>query len=207
MRLDMVEQQHDEDPFIQDFLTWQNSPVTWRTGAGGPKGETNPRYIPCAELQTYFDKPSRTRDLLRALFKDDDTPDADYVRKHYLRPFVILLSVKKGRMISHMIRHNSLMDQQLPFRTKPTNFPECSDCDLWAQFYKRQWKFCAVKMRYNMSVVLDQDEILPYRIEHKLGEGGSARIYKIAVDEGYNELDRSGAEKKASLCSILNLAS
>ena len=189
----MVVPQRDYDIVIQDFLSWEVSPDTYRVGYGGINDEEQPVYIPLATLRAYFKTHHRLKNLLNALFQEDECPSVSYVHSHYLRPFAILLSIGQGHMINYFVEHDSLEDQQLPFRTRPTDFPQSHGCNLWDLFYERQWKYCPIELKYDMNNRLSKEVILPFRVEAQLGQGGSAHIYKICVDEGYNGLSHQAS--------------
>lgn len=182
----MVEQRQDNNSVLQHFWSWEKSDSTLRNGYGGLDDEEQAKYVPLTALRSYFDKPDRTKNLLKALFKDDEAPAPLYVQSNHLRLFAILLSIGHGYMINHFVEYDSLGDKQLPFHQRPANFPDIPSCDLWDLFYKRQWKYCPVELTYNMSKRLIKNAILPIRVECELGCGGSAKTYKIHVDEGYN---------------------
>ena len=185
----MVEQQRDNNPAIQDFVSWEHSPKTLCRGYGGLDGEARPQYIPISNLRAFFEKPKRTKGLLKALFDPNDPPDEATVQSQYVLAFATLLSINQGHMISYFVEHNSLDDKHMPFYSKPAHFPESGRCDLWTLFSERQWKYCPAELNYNMNKSFIRNEILPFHIECQLDSGGSAHIFKIRVDQGYNHLD------------------
>lgn len=75
----------------------------------------------------------------------------------------------------------------MPFRNRPDNFP-FTETDIFETFAKAQRQFCAPRLEYEMDEIFNEDDILPIIHKEKIGEGGSAIIYKIQVDENYNSL-------------------
>ncbi|KAL8859794.1 MAG: hypothetical protein Q9178_003626 [Gyalolechia marmorata] len=185
----MAELQPESAPAIQHFLQWKSRTDILKTGCGGSDNIIGSNYIPHAVLQEYL-----TTDRIRALLKEllDDlsrsyvTPER--VRTSYLRPFAILLSSGCGGMIRQFINRRELQDTSLPFFTEPENFPKSSAKNLFEAFRKEQWQFCAVQLEYDMSDDLATDFILPINAKEEIGNGGSAILYKITVDEVYNKL-------------------
>ncbi|KAL8908992.1 MAG: hypothetical protein Q9171_005222 [Xanthocarpia ochracea] len=189
----MAELQTESAPTIQQFLQWKSRTGILKTGCGGSDNIIGSNYIPHAVLQEYL-----TTDRIRALLKEllDDpsrshvTPEK--VRTHYLRPFAILLSSGCGGMIRQFINRQELQDRFLPFFTEPENFPKSSAKNLFEVFRKEQWQFCAVQLEYDMTDDLATDFILPITAKEEIGDGGSAILYKITVDEVYNKLKPAG---------------
>ena len=185
--------QSDDEPVIQEFLDdfGQKKPQTiWRSGRGGAANESERLYVSKETLYAKLDL-GRVRDLLNALFKnwDKPTPDADYIRKHCLRTFAILITIGYGRMIHIFEKHPNLHDRHLPHLVEPQGFPSLTKVNLFSQFNDRQWGFCPLLMVYDMSYRLPSDVILPIlKMDIIDEEGGSAMLYKIQVDEDYNNL-------------------
>ena len=185
----MAELQPESAPAIQDFLQWKSRTGILKTGCGGSDNTIGSNYISHAVLQEYL-----TTDRIRALLKEllDDLSrspvNPERVRTRYLRPFAILLSSGCGGMIRQFINRQELQDTSLPFFTEPENFPKSSAKNLFEAFRKEQWQFCAVQLEYDMSDDLATDFILPITAKEEIGNGGSAILYKITVDEVYNKL-------------------
>lgn len=134
--------------------------------------------------------------LLKELFANPDqsAPDAADVLKSYLRPFAILLCIGSGHMISYFVEHPSLQDRCLPFSVEPQDFPVSTSRNLFRAFYEEQWKFCALRLEYNRGYRLPDEYILPIISKEQIGDGGSANLYKIVVDESYNSLVASDTD-------------
>ncbi|KAI4149051.1 MAG: hypothetical protein L6R39_002619 [Caloplaca ligustica] len=179
----------EHDPAIQEFLRWKSNPDVLKEGCCGSENTPGFEYIPKVALEDWLTT-ERIEHLLLALFKDSDELafTAERVRKSYLRPFAILLSAGFGPMIRHFVERRILQDQYLPFSVEPKEFPRSTTCDLFDAFNKQQWQFCAVNLEYDMTDSLANDYILPINHKEKIGNGGSAVLYKITVDEDYNNL-------------------
>ena len=176
-------------PTIQDFLLWKSKSDTRRVGCGGSKNAISSEYIPDAALQDYL-----TADRIKALLKElfDSTsvvpPRSELVRQNHLHVFAILLCADSGRYIEHFMTYQGLRDTCLPFFDKPIHFPQSGTRDLFKAFDKEQWQFCALQLEYDMNNELARNNILPIIGKEEIGDGGSAVLYKITVDEGYNRL-------------------
>lgn len=183
------ESQPDHHPFIQDFLQWTKSQGTYRVGCGGPENDINRKYISLVVLKEKLNR-RKIEELLEALFEnwEKPAPDPDWIKRHYLRPFAILLCIGEGRMIYHFVKHQRLQDHLLPFPDEPHEFPSSTRCNLYTAFRQKQWAFCAVRLEYNISSLLGTDEILPIVHKERIEDGGSAVTYKIVVDDDYDEL-------------------
>ena len=183
-------QHHDT---LQAFHKWRRSSEALLPGIGGPDMETVCNFICRSNLETYFHKPHRTGSLLDAVLDSHErhAVDPNYVLEHYLQSFATLLCIDEGRMIHHFQQYNSLRDQKLPYHTRPDDFPITTP-DKFEDFKKAQWQFCALKLEYGMSARFKKEDILPITHKEKIGEGGSAIIYKIVVDESYNSLRPRG---------------
>ena len=196
----MAESQPENLPAIQDFLQWMSDPRTSRIGCTGSNNAIGSRYIPQVALEAYLTT-ERIRTLLEELFGNTNgAPDSNRVRKYYLRPFAILLSAGFGGMIRHFVDHRH-EDKHLPFSSEPENFPKSTTRDLFTEFRKEQWKFCAMQLDYDMSDHLLNDGILPILVEKEIGNGGSAVLHKITVDEDYNKLVPTSDSDTASQVS------
>ncbi len=182
------ESQPDHDPRIQDFLHWFKSPESSRIGCGGSEYEER-KYIPLKKLKEKLSRRT-VEGLLAALFGNEErsAPDVDVIIGHYLRPFAILLLIGKGVMIYQFVNHKNLEDDRLPLLQEPSEFPSSTQCDIWADFRKEQWAFCALTFEYSMGLHIRPDEILPINHKEKIADGGSSITYKIIIDRDYDKL-------------------
>lgn len=182
----MAEPQPDHENPIQRFLTWENSSA--RVGTLGPKNEDTGRYIPHTSLESYFNSPDMVKKILEALSLTK-SPNARYVWQHYRWGFATLLSIGKGRMICQFVEFEALQDKHLPFREgPPTDFPTSTDGDLFALFYRHQWRYFPLELNYRMRGPIPPSAILPFQVKKKLGRGRSANVHQVCVDEDYNKL-------------------
>ncbi|KAL8726824.1 MAG: hypothetical protein Q9166_006440 [cf. Caloplaca sp. 2 TL-2023] len=179
----------EHDPALQEFLRWKSNPHVLRLGCRGSDNTPDVNYIPEVALADWLTI-DRIKLLLQGLFKNTEefAVSAEYVKRHYLRPFAILLSAGFGPMIRYFVERPSLQDHFLPYSVKPREFPESTSCDLFEAFNRQQWQFCPVKLEYDMSHFLENDYVLPITHKEEIRNGGSAFLYKIIVDESYNSL-------------------
>ena len=189
----MVEASAQHNEALQAFHTWKRSTEAQSLGIGGPHFETESPFIPRSNLEKYFGSHERVKDLLDAVLDSNDRPavDPSYVQEHYLQSFAILLCIGEGHLIHHFQQYNSLRDQKLPYHTKPDDFPITTP-DKFEDFKQEQWQFCASKLEYNMNGRFKEEDILPITYKKPIGEGGSAIIYKIVIEDSYNSLQPSG---------------
>ena len=189
----MVEAYAQHDEALQAFHKWKRSSEAQSLGIGGPQCETVHPFIPRSTLEEYFGRPRRLDYLLDAVLGSRQrlSVDPNYVREHYLQSFATLLCIGEGPSIHHFHQYKSLRDEKLPFHTRPDDFPITTP-DKFEEFRKAQWQFCASKLEYGMNDRYKEEEILPITHREKIGEGGSAIVYKIVVDETYNALRPSG---------------
>ena len=177
------------DETVQAFHQWRHSSDVHLSGFGGPAFETGHSFIPRSHLEEYFDRPRRLENLLDVVLDASKRPEVDpnLVRLHYPRCFATLLCIGEGSMVSHFYQHESLRDEKLPFRARPAEFPTTSP-DKFKDFQDAQWQFCAVNLKYGMNGHFKRDDIVPIIHREKIGEGGSAIVYKIVVDQNYHSL-------------------
>lgn len=177
---------------LQHFHNWRQSPQAQMLGIGGPDLENTRPYIPQSNLEKYFGG-DRLKNLLDAVLssKDRHTVDEGFIRRNYLQTFATLLCIGHGNLIHLFAQYKTLRDGKLPHRTKPADFPFTTP-DAFEVFRKEQSQFCPPKLEYNMNDRSKEDDILPIIRKEKIGQGGSAVVYKIVVDRDYNALLPSG---------------
>ena len=185
----MVNSQPQHADALQAFHTWRHSSEAQLLGIGGPDLEPTCPFIPRTNLENYFNQPHQLEGLLDAVLNSKQRPavDANYVRDHYLQSFATLLCIGQGSWIYHFQQYHSLRDQKLPHRTRPDVFP-ITIPDIFEKFKDAQWQFCVPTLEYNMNERYKEEDILPIISKEKIGEGGSAIVYKIVVDDSYNGL-------------------
>ena len=186
----MHKAQPEYDVEIQAFRRWFSSSQTRRSGVGGSSHATRCEFIPFSACKKYLGAHRRVENLLISLFGEEAARniDAQYIREHNLRSLAILLVISEGPMIKHFVRYTSLQDHRLPHRTRPDDFPFSPDPKFFERFRDQQWQFCATTLRYRLDHDLHKEEILPITHKEEIGSGGNAVIFKIVVDEEYNEL-------------------
>jgi serine/threonine protein kinase len=174
---------------LQAFHQWRLSSEAHLSGFGGPTFGTRQSFIPRSHLEEYFGRSRRLENLLDVVLDASKRPEIapNLVRLHYLRCFATLLCIGEGSLISLFYQHQSLRDEKLPFRARPDEFPTTSP-DKFKAFQDAQWQFCALNLEYGMDDRFKADDIVPIIHMEKIGEGGSAIIYKIVVDQNYNSL-------------------
>ncbi|KAL9604134.1 MAG: hypothetical protein Q9219_000722 [cf. Caloplaca sp. 3 TL-2023] len=185
----MLDAQSDQNVEFQALRRWIDS--AQQPGLGGPSHSTPCGFIPISALNGYLRTNDRVENLLTWLFGRDWTKviDAETVRNHHLRSFSILLLIGHGKMIEYFVKYRSLQDHQLPYQTRPKDFPHSSwDQNFFDRFYDNQWQFCPMSLEYNMDLHLEKEEILPILHKEELGRGGDAIAYKIVVDSEHNKL-------------------
>lgn len=178
-------QHHDA---IQAFHKWRQSEAQ-TSGLRGPNLDTA-SFIPQIKLEAYLDTYLYLENLLSAVLDSSDRPAvaAGYVREHYLRSFATLLCIGEGRLIYHFQQYRSLRDDKMPFYTKPEDFPHTDDPAVFQNYQDAQWQFCAISLQYDMKDRLRDRDTLPITSKEKVGEGGSAVVHRIVVEESYNAL-------------------
>ena len=185
----MVESHTQHHDALQDFHAWRRSPEAQLPGIGGPDFETECFFISQSKLEKYFERPRKVENLLDAVLNSEQRPavDASYVRDYYLRSFATLLCIGEGSMIHHFLKYQSLRDRNLPHRVRPDEFPFTTP-GIFNDFKNAQWQFCASNLERGMNEGFKGEEILPIIRRERIGEGGSAIIYKIVIDKDYNSL-------------------
>ena len=177
-----IQPDHDED--IQYFLHWLEEKRVLRTCSLG----CTDYFIPKSVVREYFEDPYKVRKLLAPFYPDGLQPDL--VGRLYFKAFSILLCIGKGHFIQHFAQHSDLHHKRIPFFSRPRSFPiDTRDEDFFAKFYKTQWQFCPPTFHDKMEMHYSDDEILPIVKEQKVGQGGSASVYRIVLHKAYDRLD------------------
>lgn len=186
----MHESQPEQDVEIQAFRRWISSSQTRRPGIGGSSHATRCDFIPFSACKKYLGAHGRVENLLSSLFGKEAARniDAQYIRDHYLRSLAILLLISEGPMIKHFVEYTSLQDYRLPHRNPPDDFPFSPNPNFFERFSDQQWQFCAKTLKHMSDHDLHNEEILPITHKEEIGSGGNAVIFKVIVDEEYNDL-------------------
>ena len=166
---------------------------------GDPDGP-NSLYIPSASLNEYFQDSKQVTRLLRAVFgKDTHLPvDAATVAAYCPKVFSILLLIGHAHLIQQFVTNENLRDTKLPFEENCPSFPPLTgpvarEAAL-KQFRAKQWQFSAHVFREhdrNIDMRLDSNIILPIQILEPLSPGGTAKLFKVEIDEEYDQLHKS----------------
>jgi hypothetical protein len=201
----MIKSYAQTDETVQAFHKWKRSSEAHFSGFGGPSFETKQSFIPRSHLKEYFDRPRRLENLLDVVLDASKRTEIDpnLVGLHYLRCFATLLCIGEGSMISHFYQHESLRDEKLPFPDRPVDFPVTMP-DKFKAFQDAQGQFCALQLEYGMNGRFKEDGIVPVIHKEKIGEGGSAIIYKILVHQDYNSL-RPPSDARAVFSAALHV--
>lgn len=183
------------DEAVQAFHRWLQSPETQTPGLRA-KNLDIVNFVPRSKLEEYFAEDHRMQNLINSLLDDRHRAKVDirYIRKHYLLSFATLLCIGRGDRICHFQHYRSLRDDKMPHKTQPDGFPILDDPTMFEDFYAKQWQFCAIDLQYDMKDRLGEHDILPITNKRKIGEGGSAIIYKIEVHKSYNFLSPTDPE-------------
>lgn len=187
-------QNPESHPVVQEFLSTLSKPEFRCLGIRADTMEATHGYISLAAIQEAVRKPGMLESLVesvipRGLAQDDITA----IRSQYLRVFCILLRCRCGSEIQAFIHNINLCDGALPFEME-SDFASLSEqlqvasSALFRIFYHQRWEFCPEVLRYGMDVGLDKNVIIPVSKINKISNTGTAEIYKIVIDEEYNEL-------------------
>ncbi|KAK5561121.1 hypothetical protein LTR46_001431 [Exophiala xenobiotica] len=150
-------------------------------------------FMPQNTLKQYLSQKNRLRDLLKALFDPEDLPvyvSPTSILAKCISVFVILVRIRKGKYIQEFLRHRELFDHQLPFRTRPLDFPSSSnDEPFFDDFCKEQWRFCAHTFSDGEdNIRISEPCILPILTKESLEEGGTADLFKVTLHADYDKL-------------------
>lgn len=155
-----VRESNDKDVLLE-FHQWLKEGDSCSSGYHGVLDDIRTAYVPYKKLKLYLDE-SRVKHVLERLFPEGY--DAQLPREalaNYVRVFSILLDIGKGRFISYLVRHASLSDENLPFDSRPPDFPLSTDLNMLSNFLDRQWIFCAHFFDFDCNVILSANCILP----------------------------------------------
>lgn len=184
-------------PAVQDFFAW----IKKSRVASGLEDDTAglDDFIPAGEVQAYLrEDSSRLTSIFTGLFGSEDTSwrgRTNEIVKDYSVVFAILVSIDHGKYILNFLPYETLCDDKLPFESRPQKFPwASSDSDeLFDRFQQSQLRFCAVKFKRNSTREFDDSRPLPFLSKEPIGEGGSAKVYKVQIHASHDELQSSAA--------------
>jgi hypothetical protein len=177
---------------IRDFFEWVRQARDY--AVLDPSGQERRAFISIQKVEAHFEYLHRQNliEILHALFPEDPLLYAENIVPRYTAIFCILLHINKGRYILEFTKHASLRDTALPFDpvNRPSKFPlSAEDPDFFSRFCNEQWKWCApIFHRYMLNEHFEAKIVLPIIFKEKLGDGGSATIYKIRIHNLFNDL-------------------
>jgi len=98
-----------------------------------------------------------------------------------------LLEIGSGKSIEHFMTQD-LIDRRLPMslyklRTHLRDIPNGEE--LARKFDQEQWKFCPARFELDMDVDYVEQTILPVCKKDLVGKGGTAEVWKIAIQEEF----------------------
>ena len=197
--------QRTHHPAVQAFYAWIKNPRV----ASCQDDDTADLddFIPAGAVQEYLrEDPSRLTSVFTALFGSEDSRwrgRASEIVNHYSVVFAILVSIDYGEYILNFLPHETLCDEKLPFEARPQKFPwgPPDSVELFDRFQKAQSRFCAVKFHRNSTPEFDESRPLPFLSKELIGEGGSAKVYKVQIHASHDMLQSSTAN--VSLGSVM----
>lgn len=161
------------------------------------KVETH-EFISKSAIRTFF-TPRCTQSILDELLSREVPVRQSLVRERCLIGFCILLSIGHGKYVGELSKHHDLRDGNLPFQGPPKHLPP----NVWEEFMKAQWLFTPAEFRRGIDTH-PKEMRLPYLDKEFIGEGVSARLYKVTVHHDY-DVDLRGSVGKTT--SILHKSS
>jgi hypothetical protein len=121
-------------------------------------------------------------------YRTRETTDAIIRGAH--RTFVILILMRKPELISTFIEHDQLqhsqLDHKLPHRREYLEalLPD----NVAGEFEKKQWELtCPVFHTQVFPRVLEDNIILPFTQDRKIGYGGFGDVYEVTLVAGHQE--------------------
>jgi hypothetical protein len=192
MSLSQTLSQPDYHPTIQAFRDWIRK--TCAPGIIDPSSdsELELKFLPTNTLEDYFksDGYRNLAKLLKAVYYGEPPVREEEIARKYSRVFGILILIGKAEFIATFVSYDNLRDACLPFsfQEPPAHFPDTYDGELLRQFCENQWIFCAPVLDDSTTRKFDDRLILPVILKEKLASGGSARLYKIILQDKHNNL-------------------
>ncbi|OCL14632.1 kinase-like protein [Glonium stellatum] len=199
----MSSSQADNNSHVQDFRRFvQQQSQQGTLGATAKTDTANSRFLPEKVLYEYFDD-LHLLNLLKAVVPFDGHPPVQprTIRERFAKVFAILLCIGYGNFIKLFAQDDDLSDKKLPFTNCPTAFPRVgvSDEQFFTPFYNQQWMFCVPPLTYEPRSRWPARRILPIIKKRQIGDGGSAKTYKIEVHPDYNQLSPKNASTSTNI--------
>jgi hypothetical protein len=185
---------HSTDKTTLDFRRFvANNLQDGSLGAHTNSDDATRQYLPNSTRDGYFADKEHLRHILSQLFPDHRGGPSPVhladIQKHYSKVFSVLLWIGEGSRIREFTEDRSLADTNLPFRSKPSSFPDLPFFDnFWLDFDRWQWMFCAPDLTYFRKVEWEERRILPFVRREELGAGASGVAYRIEVHPSHDFL-------------------
>lgn len=161
-------------------------------------------FVPAGEVEAYLRQSGKLRAILNALFGDGGGDiDARQILTRYSVVFAILVSVDHGEYIGNFLPYDSLCDARLPFSDRPARFPLVHGGSnvLFDRFQAAQARFCASKFTGGHHK-FEREERLPFLEKKLVGEGGSAKVYRVKIHAKHDDLHRPGSLVRPPIKSV-----
>jgi serine/threonine protein kinase len=154
--------------------------------------DTPAYFVPYETIREYLTI-ERIQNLLRAeTRRDSEIRDLrklaqDVLDFDCLRGFVILTLIGRGILVKKFTEWTGLKDSNLPFTSNelPQGFP--GGAEVYSEFRKIQRRFCVRPIR-SLTFTTPSEDILPIKSIQLLGQGFSAKVYRIELHEQFNQV-------------------
>jgi hypothetical protein len=162
-------------------------------GAYTKSDDATRQYFPNSTRDEFFADKERLSQIISQLFPNHPGGPSPVhfadIQENYSKIFSILLWIGEGSKIREFTENRSLADTNLPFRSKPSSFPDLPHFDtFWLDFDRWQWMFCAPDLSYYRKVEWEERRILPFIRCEELGAGASGVAYRIEVHPSHDDL-------------------
>ncbi|XTI93229.1 kinase-like protein [Cenococcum geophilum] len=206
----MASSQADNDAHVQEFRRFvQQQSQQGTLGATTGTNTADSRFLPDKALDEYFKDDACLLSLLKAVIPFDGHRPVRLctLRRRFIKIFAILLCIGHGNFIKLFVEDDDLSDKKLPFTNRPTTFPSAgaSDEQFFISFSNQQWMFCAPTLTYEPYSYWPARRILPIIDKQEIGDGGSAKTYKIKVHPDYNRLGPKNSDDPHANIFVLKI--
>lgn len=170
---------------MDDFKLWRKKSTAY--GTLDPFSEVEHPFLPFVHIDDYFSDTAKFRALLHELLPIDEANTVWSLDiQLYKYVFCILLIIGKGDLILDFVV-SELSDESLPTSTLPSEFP-LRDEKLISSYLETQWMVWVPKFKLGMAATFDPRCILPIISKEKLDASVHGRVYRITLEDAYNEL-------------------
>jgi hypothetical protein len=182
---------------LQEFKTWiRRERVTASQGECTTDLED---FVPAGEVEAYLSESGRLRAIIAALFPNgyDDT-ETRKIKRSYSIVLAILVSIDHGEYIDNFLPYDFLCDTRLPFTERPRKFPigRGTPDTLFERFQRAQVRFCAAKFTRGHHI-FEAEERLPFLERTFVGQGGSAKVYRVKIHTEHDSLREPPSQVRA----------